>query len=118
MFAPVNILLKLLVNGIIAVPGLFWSGTSLGFAFLVSIIGSLLAYALIDAYILPRTNNTFASTADFLFVFAFFWVSSYVFAQPFVLSGLLLTAFVLTVVEYFYHSYLQHHGVHHSKHPG
>lgn len=113
-----NILLKLLLNGIIAVPGLLWSGTSLAFALTASIIGSLLAYALIDAFILPRTNNTFASTADFLFVFAFFWASCYAFAQSYALSGVLLTAFVITVVEYFYHSYLQHRGVHHSKHPG
>ncbi|GED30733.1 DUF2512 family protein [Brevibacillus centrosporus] len=113
-----NILIKLLVNGIIAVPGLWWSGTSLTFAVLTSIVVSLIAYALGDALILPKTNNTFATTADFIMVFALFWISSYVFAQPYHLPGILLTAFVVTVAEYFFHSYLQHHGVHHSKHPG
>ncbi|KQL45236.1 hypothetical protein AN963_22640 [Brevibacillus choshinensis] len=113
-----NILIKLLVNGIIGIPGLWWSGTSLTFAVLTSIVVSLISYAVGDAIILPRTNNTFATTADFIMVFALFWISSYVFAQPYQLSGILLTSFVIAVAEYFYHSYLQHRGVHHSKHPG
>lgn len=113
-----NILIKLLVNGIIGIPGLMWSGTSLTFAVLTSIAVSLISYAVGDAMILPRTNNTFATTADFLMVFALFWISSYLFGQPYSLSGILLTSFVITAAEYFYHSYLQHRGVHHSKHPG
>jgi membrane protein HdeD len=113
-----NILLKLLVNGIIAVPGLLWSGTSLSFALVTSAVVSLVAYGLGDAVILPRTNNTFASTADFALVFSLFWLAAFVFAQPFRLSGLFLTAFAISVAEYFFHDYLQRHGVHHTKHPG
>jgi hypothetical protein len=113
-----NILLKLLVNGIIAVPGLLWSGTSLAFAIVTSAVVSLIAYALGDAIILPRTNNTFASTADFALAFALFWLAAFVFAQPFRLSGLFLTAFAISVAEYFFHDYLQRRGVHHTKHPG
>lgn len=113
-----NILLKLLINGIIAVPGLWWSGTSLSFALLTSAIVSLLSYALGDAVILPRTNNTFATTADFVMVFALFWFLSYAFAQPYQLPGILLTAFAISVVEFFFHDYLQRRGVHHSRHPG
>ncbi|MBG9944946.1 DUF2512 family protein [Brevibacillus formosus] len=112
-----NIVLKLLFNGIIAIPGLWWSGTSLMFAVLASVIVSLLGYIL-DLTILPRTNNTFASSADFLFVYASLWLGCYLFGQTISLSGLLLTAFAITVVEYFFHGYLQRHGVHHSKHPG
>ncbi|WNC12716.1 DUF2512 family protein [Brevibacillus brevis] len=113
-----NILIKLLVNGIIGIPGLYWSGTSLTFAVVTSVVVSLIAYALGDALILPKTNNTFATTADFIMVFALFWISSYVFLQPYRLSGILLTAFVIAVAEYFYHDYLQRRGVHHTKHPG
>lgn len=113
-----NILIKLLANGIIGTLGLWWSGTSLAFAILASIVVSLIAYALGDAIILPRTNNTFATTADFLLTFALFWAACYAFAQPYRLSGILLTTFAIGVAEYFFHDYLQRHGVHHTKHPG
>lgn len=109
---------KLLLNGIIAVPGLVWSNTSLFFALVTSIVFALLSYGVGDLVILPRTNNTFASLADFLLGFSFFWAASVVFFQPFSFSGLFLTAFALSVAEYFFHDYLQRHGVHHSKHPG
>jgi hypothetical protein len=113
-----NILLKLIFNGVVAVPGLLWSGTSLTFALLTSIFVTLFAYVLGDLVILPKTNNTFASTADFLLTFSLLWIASVVFFQPFRLSGLFLTAFAISVVEYFFHDYLQRRGVHHSKHPG
>ncbi|USG67648.1 YndM family protein [Brevibacillus ruminantium] len=113
-----SILLKLLANGIVAVPGLIWSGTSLMFALVASVIISLISYMIGDLYLLPRTNNTFASTADFGLSFVLFWLSCAMFAQPFRLSGIFLTAFAIAIVEYFYHNYLQHRGVHHSKHPG
>ncbi|WP_255298401.1 DUF2512 family protein [Brevibacillus dissolubilis] len=114
----INILLKLLANGIIAVPGLIWSGTSLAFAVGAAIALSLISYFIGDQLILPKTNNTFASTADFLLNFTLLWAMAAIFNQLYSLSGLFLTAFALSVVEYFYHDYLQRKGVHHSKHPG
>jgi hypothetical protein len=113
-----NILWKLVLNGIITVPGLTWSGTSLAFALFTSVAVTLISYALGDLIILPRTNNTFASTADFLLGFSMFWIACVVFFQPFRLSGLFLTAFAISVAEYFFHDYLQRRGVHHTKHPG
>jgi hypothetical protein len=106
------------MNGIIAVPGLAWSGTSLTFALVTSAAVTLISYALGDLVILPRTNNTFASTADFLLVFSMFWIACVVFFQPFRLSGLFLTTFAISVAEYFFHDYLQRQGVPHTKHPG
>lgn len=113
-----NIVLKLLLNGIVAVPGLLWSGTSLTFALWTSLFVTLFSYVLGDLVILPKTNNTFASTADFLLTFALLWAACIVFAQPFRLSGVFLTSFAISVLEYFYHDHLQRHGVHHSRHPG
>ncbi len=113
-----NLLIKFLVNGIIAVPGLLWSGTSLWFSLLATVAFTLLAYGMGDVVILPRTNNTFAAVSDFVLAFAFFWAASVVFLQPFRLSGLFLTSFALSVAEYVYHGYLQRAGTHHSKHPG
>ncbi|CAM5787432.1 MULTISPECIES: DUF2512 family protein [Brevibacillus] len=113
-----SILIKLLSNGIIAVPGLMWSGTSLSFALVTSVVISLISYVAGDLFILPRTNNTFASTADFGLAFALLWLSCALFAVPYRLSGIFLTAFAISIVEYFYHNYLQHRGVHHSRHPG
>ncbi|UFJ41979.1 YndM family protein [Brevibacillus humidisoli] len=113
-----NILLKLLLTGMVAIPGLLWSGTSLVFAVLVSLLFGLLSYAIGDLFILPKTNNTFASTADLLLSFSFLWAVSTVFRQPYQLVGLFLTSFVISVVEFFYHDYLQRRGAHHSKHPG
>ncbi|KYB75375.1 hypothetical protein AGQ59_24630 [Salmonella enterica subsp. enterica] len=113
-----SILIKLLSNGIIAVPGLMWSGTSLSFALVTSVVISLISYVAGDLFILPRTNNTFASTADFGLAFALLWLSCALCAVHYRLSGIFLTAFALSIVEYFYHYYLQHRGVHHSRHPG
>ncbi|WP_400163268.1 DUF2512 family protein [Brevibacillus sp. TJ4] len=113
-----SIIIKLIANGIIAIPGLWWSGTSLAFAVVTSVIVSLFAYAVGDALILPNTNNTFATTADFLLVFALFWGACVLFRQPFHLPGILLTSFLVAVVEFVYHAYLERRGVHHSKHPG
>lgn len=113
-----NIIIKLLINGVIAIPGLWWSGTSLTFAIVTSVVVSLIAYGLGDLLILSNTNNTFATTADFLLVFALFWGACALFNQTYLLSGILVTTFAIGVVEYFFHSYLQHKGVHHSKHPG
>lgn len=113
-----SILVKLLSNGIIAVPGLIWSGTSASFALVASVAISLISYLIGDLYILPRTNNTFASTADFGLSFALLWLSCALFVAAYSLTGLFLTAFALSVVEYFYHNYLLHRGAHHTKHPG
>jgi hypothetical protein len=113
-----NILIKLIANGMIGIPGLWWSGTSLAFAVITSVLVSLLAYAVGDALILPNTNNTFATTADFLLVFALFWAACALFNQPYQLPGILLTSFLIGVVEFFYHAYLQRKGVEHTKHPG
>lgn len=113
-----SILIKLILNGIIGIPGLWWSGTSLNFAVVTSVIVTLFAYALGDSLILPNTNNTFATTADFLLVFALFWAACALFNQPYQLPGILLTSFLIAAVEFFYHAYLQRKGVHHSKHPG
>lgn len=113
-----TILLKLLANGIVAVPGLLWSGTSLMFAIVTSVVLSLVSYVLGDLVILPKTNNTFASVADLLLSFALLWVLCTIFYQAFSLAGLFLTSFAISVVEVFYHDYLQREGAHHSKHPG
>jgi hypothetical protein len=114
----VNIVLKLLLTGIVAVPGLLWAGTSLNFALLTSLLLALFSYAVGDLVILPKTNNTFASTADFLLTFSLLWAASTVFSQPYRLVGLFLTSFASSIVEFFYHDYLQRQGAHHSKHPG
>ncbi|MBO8162321.1 MAG: DUF2512 family protein [Brevibacillus sp.] len=113
-----NILWKLLVNGIVAVPGLLWSGTSLTFAVLASLLLGLISYATGDFLILPKTNNTFASSFDFLLSFGFLWAAAAIFQQPYQLAGLFLTAFAISIVEFFFHDYLQRHGPHHSRHPG
>ncbi|MGC5328735.1 DUF2512 family protein [Brevibacillus sp. SYSU BS000544] len=112
------ILWKLLLTSAVVVPGLIWSNTSLLFAILSSIALSFLSFWLGDLMILPKTNNTFASTADFIMAFGFLWAAAVTFVQPYLLSGIFLTSFALSVVEYFFHDYLQRHGVHHSKHPG
>lgn len=113
-----TILLKLLFNGLIAIPGLIWSGASRPFAFWTGIALALFSYAVGDLMLLRRTNNTFASMSDFILSFAFLWAACALFFQPVQLPGLFLTAFVLSVAEYFWHDYLQLKGTHHSKHRG
>jgi hypothetical protein len=118
VFSTLNILLKLLLNGLVAVPGLLWSGTTLLFAVIASLFLTMVSYALGDLVILPRSNNTFASLTDFILTFSLLWVACTIFYQPYRLSGLFLTAFAISVAEFFFHDYLQRRGVHHSKHPG
>ncbi|GAA4715958.1 DUF2512 family protein [Brevibacillus fulvus] len=113
-----NILLKLLGNGIVAVPGLIWSGTGFGFAAITSVLVSLISYLVGDRLLLPKTNNMFASLADLLLSFLLFWAITFLFYEWFSLNGIFLTAFAVAIVEYFYHAYLQRQGTHHSKHPG
>lgn len=112
------ILWKLILTSIIVVPGLVWSNTSYLFAILVSVAWSFLSFWLGDTIILAKTNNTFASTADFILAFGFLWAAAATFWQPYLLSGIFLTSFAVSVVEYFFHDYLERNGVHHSKHPG
>lgn len=113
-----NLLIKLLVNGIIVVPGLLWAGTSFPFALATGLFLTLFSYLLGDRYILPRTNNTFASTADLLLNFSLLWVACVVFFQPFRLTALFLTSFVLAVAEYWFHGYLWRQSADHSRNPG
>jgi hypothetical protein len=113
-----NILWKLVANGVVVIPGLLWSGTSLAFAFWTSVALSLFSFLLGDLVVLPRTNNTFASTVDILLSFPFLWIACIVFMQRFNLTGLFLTSFALSVVEYFYHSYLLRRSIDHTRQPG
>ena len=114
----VNFLWKLATNGIVLVPGLVWSGTSLAFAIGIGLVLTLFNYLLGDRVILPQTNNTFASTVDFLLSFSLLWIACLVFGQPFSLTGLFLTSFALSVVEYLYHSYLLRQSIEHTRQPG
>jgi hypothetical protein len=118
VFSTLNILLKLFLNGVIAVPGLLWSGTTLLFAIIASLFLTAVSYLLGDLVILPRSNNTFASLTDFILSFSLLWAACAVFYQPYRLSGLFVTAFVIAVSEIFFHDYLQRRGAHHTKHPG
>ncbi|NGQ93805.1 DUF2512 family protein [Brevibacillus sp. SYP-B805] len=113
-----NLLWKLAANGIIVIPGLLWSGTTLPFAVWAFLGLSLFSYLVGDRVILPKTNNTFASFADFLLSFSLLWTASIVFLQTFSLSGLFLTSFALSVVEYLYHSYLLRQSIDHTRQPG
>jgi len=113
-----KLLWKLIGNGILVIPGLIWSGTTLPFAVGTAVILTLFSYALGDRVILPQTNNTFATTADFLLTFSLLWIACLVFGQPFRLTGIFLTSFVLSVFEYFYHSYLLRLSIDHTRQPG
>ncbi|WP_134684516.1 DUF2512 family protein [Brevibacillus migulae] len=113
-----KLLWKFLGNGIVVIPGLIWSGTSLAFAVGAAVVLTLFSYALGDRLILPQTTNTFATTADFLLTFSLLWIACLVFGQPFRLTGIFLTSFALSVVEYYYHSYLLRKSLDHTRQPG
>lgn len=109
---------KWATNGIIIIPGLIWSGTSLAFALGTALLLALFSYGWGDRYLLPRTNNTFAATVDFLLSFSLLWIACLAFGQPFSLTGIFLTSFALSVMEYFFHSYLLRQSMEHTRQPG
>jgi membrane protein HdeD len=103
-----KLLVKLLLNGILAVPLLMWFCEA-GFveAALISIVLSAIAYVAGDRMILPLTNNTIATISDFLLAFIVLWTVGSVMDWTLSFGEIAIISLAVAAVEVWYHHYLQ-----------
>lgn len=75
--------------------------------FLISLVLGLASYVIGDLFLLPKTNNTIATLADFGLAFMIIWVlgESLTYGESLLLASLISAAGV-AVFEYFFHKYV------------
>ncbi|TYS16992.1 DUF2512 family protein [Rossellomorea vietnamensis] len=82
-------------------------GVTLGEVFLISLVLGAISYAAGDLFLLPRSNNTTASLADFGLAFVVIWAMlANMTPVENVLVPSLIAAAGVAVFEFFYHKYL------------
>lgn len=82
-------------------------GVTLGEVFLISVVLGAIGYAAGDLFLLPRSNNTTASLADFGLAFVVIWaMMANVTPVENVLVPSLIAAAGVAGFEFFYHKYL------------
>jgi hypothetical protein len=75
--------------------------------FLISLVVSIAAYLIGDMFILPRTNNTIATLADFGLAFAIIWfMSENLTYGDSMLGEAFTSALALGLFEFMFHRYL------------
>lgn len=100
-------LVKVLLNGIILVPFLYWFAQTTFWTSVFAALGlTIIAYLIGDQLILRATNNMVATIADAILAFVYLWALAAFFDWPLSWGELLLTVIVLGVVELFYHRFL------------
>jgi hypothetical protein len=100
-------LLKLVLNGIIAIPLLLWfSDATFLEAAVSAVILCVIAYAIGDRFILPATNNTVATIADFGLTYVYFWVVGSFLFWNLTLGEVFWIALGIAVVEIWFHTTL------------
>ncbi|MGM0845124.1 MAG: YndM family protein [Bacillota bacterium] len=87
-------------------------GVTLGEVFLISVVLSAVSYAAGDLFLLPRSNNTTASLADFGLAFIIIWAMlANMTPVENVLFPSIVAAAGTAVFEFFYHKYLYRSGL-------
>jgi hypothetical protein len=83
------------------------NGVAFRNVFLISLILGIAAYVIGDMMILPRTNNTMATLADFGLAFLVIWVmSEYLTYGESMLGEAFTAAIGVAIFEYLFHRYL------------
>ncbi|MBS4197816.1 YndM family protein [Lederbergia citri] len=87
-------------------------GMTFGNVFLITLVLGVVSYIIGDLIILPRTNNTVASIADFGIVLIIIWILS---AAPTDFNNLftmsLKASIAVTLFEYVFHRYVENNVV-------
>jgi hypothetical protein len=75
--------------------------------FLISLVLGLVSYLIGDLFLLPKTNNTIATLADFGLAFMIIWIlgESLTYGESLLLASLISAAGV-ALFEYFFHKYV------------
>lgn len=84
---------------------------SLTNVFLISLALALTSYIIGDLFLLPRTNNTIATLADFGFAFMVIWIlgESLTYGDSLIVASLISAAGV-ALFEYFFHKSIASNG--------
>lgn len=75
--------------------------------FLISLVLGLASYVIGDLFLLPKTNNTIATLADFGLAFMIIWIlgESLTYGESLLLASL-ISAAGIALFEYFFHKYV------------
>lgn len=75
--------------------------------FLISLVLGLASYVIGDLFLLPKTNNTIATLADFGLAFMIIWIlgESMTYGDSLLLPSL-ISAAGIALFEYFFHKYV------------
>lgn len=85
----------------------FGYGVTFGNVVLITLVVGTLAYLIGDLLILPRTNNTVATIADFAIAFVVvFLMTDFLTVGGNILTASFISAIALGVFEVFYHQYV------------
>ncbi|MFS0673491.1 YndM family protein [Ornithinibacillus sp. 179-J 7C1 HS] len=85
-------------------------GMDFGEVFLLSLVLGVAAYVIGDLLILPRTNNTIATIADFGLAWAIiYWFTDTMTPADNPIIASLIAAIAVGIFEAFFHSYLANH---------
>lgn len=97
--------LKMIINGIIVIPLLYWfTEASFAASLITAAVLCLVAYALGDQIVLRMTNNTVATIADAVLAFLFLWAVASVMKWSLSFWELIVIVAILGVAEFIFHS--------------
>ncbi|USG68176.1 YndM family protein [Brevibacillus ruminantium] len=100
-------LLKLVLNGIVLIPFLYWFTEISIWSSIVASIGlTIIAYFIGDLFILRATNNTIATISDAILAAAYLWAVSATLHWSLGPFEILFTVVVLGIAEFAYHRVL------------
>lgn len=100
-------IVKLVINGIILVPFIYWFTEATIWASIVTSVGlSIIAYLIGDQLILRTSNNLIATVSDAILAAVYLWAVSAFMNWNFSFGEMLFTVVVLGVAEFFYHRFL------------
>lgn len=104
-----KLLVKTLLNGIVAVPLLLWFSdrATLGMAVLTSLCLTVVSYIIGDQMVLRSSNNFIATVTDALLAFFVVWLAAYFVGWTLTFTELCAIGIALGVVEYWFHTYLK-----------
>ena len=106
-----SFLIKLFLNGVIAIPMLMWLADIPFFtAFVTAVLLAIVAYFIGDRFVLPKSFNAFATYVDALLSFGFLWWASALFDWDLIASEALAIAVVIGLAEVLFHRYLRNEG--------
>jgi len=82
-------------------------GMSFTNVFLISLVLGLASYVIGDLFLLPKTNNTIATLADFGLAFMIIWIlgESLTYGESLLMASL-ISAAGIALFEYFFHKYV------------